>query len=641
MPRKTLLALALTLALPAFGVATAASAQESPQAPVYAASKTPYPGTISVEVDATNLSQRVYQVKQRIPVQAGPMTLLYPKWLPGNHADYGRVDKVAGLVITGNGQRIEWKRDPLDVFAFKLDVPAGVTSLDVAFQFITPTDRDQGRVVMTPNMLNLQWNMVALYPAGFDASAITFAPSVKLPAGWQAATALEQEARTGDVVTYKPVNFEVLVDSPMFAGKYAKTFDLDPGAATPVRLNVFADDPKYLEAKPDHLEAHRRLVDQMYKLYGAHHYNHYDFLFALSAQMSGIGLEHHRSSENGVSPKYFTGWDPKTGSSDLLAHEYNHSWDGKYRRGADLTTPTFNTPMQGSLLWVYEGQTQYWGNVITARSGLRTFETAKDALALVAASYAENRPGLSWRALQDTTNDPIIAKRTSKAYGSWQLSEDYYSGGQMIWLEVDSRLRDRSNNKVSLDDFAKKFFGMNNGEWTVNPYTFDDVVKTLNDVQPDDWATFLRDRLDGRKPLTGGIEASGWRLVFKDKPNAYAKAAAAEYGGGGDFVYSLGISLAKDGGTINNVRWDSPAFKAGIGPGMTAVAVNGRAYSTEIMEDAIKAAKDSKQPIELLVKEFDVYRTIKLPYYDGLRYPHLERIEGKPDRLSAIYAPKK
>jgi predicted metalloprotease with PDZ domain len=290
---------------------------------------------------------------------------------------------------------------------------------------------------------------------------------------------------------------------------------------------------------------------------------------------------------------------------------------------------------------VYEGQTQYWGNVITARSGLRTFETAKDALALVAASYAENRPGLSWRALQDTTNDPIIAKRTSKAYGSWQLSEDYYSGGQMIWLEVDSRLRDRSNNKVSLDDFAKKFFGMNNGEWTVNPYTFDDVVKTLNDVQPDDWATFLRDRLDGRKPLTGGIEASGWRLVFKDKPNAYAKAAAAEYGGGGDFVYSLGISLAKDGGTINNVRWDSPAFKAGIGPGMTAVAVNGRAYSTEIMEDAIKAAKDSKQPIELLVKEFDVYRTIKLPYYDGLRYPHLERIEGKPDRLSAIYAPKK
>ena len=641
MPRLTLLSIALAVALPAATFATAVHAQDSgPQAPVYAASKTPYPGTIQLDVDATNLSQRVFQVKERMPVQAGPLTLLFPKWLPGNHADYGRVDKVAGLVITANGQRLTWTRDPLDVYAFKVDVPQGVSNLDIAFQFITPTDREQGRVVMTPAMLNLQWNMVALYPAGYDASAITFAPTVKLPTGWASATALEQQSRNGDVIAYKPVNFEVLVDSPMFAGRYNKVIDLDPGAKVPVRLNVFADEAKYLEAKPDHVEAHRRLVQQMYKLYGAHHYDHYDFLFALSGQMSGIGLEHQRSSENGVGVKYFTGWDPKKGSSDLLAHEYNHSWDGKYRRGADLTTPTFNTPMQGSLLWVYEGQTQYWGNVITARAGLRTFETAKDALALVAAAYAENRPGLSWRALQDTTNDPIIAKRASKAYGSWQLSEDYYSGGQMIWLEVDSRLRERSNNKVSLDDFARKFFGMNNGEWTVNPYTFDDVVKTLEEIQHDDWATFLRDRLDGRKPLTGGIEASGWRLVFKDTPNAYAKAAAADFGGGGDFVYSLGLSVGKDN-TISGVRWDSPAFQAGIGPSMTAVAVNGRAYSTEVMEDAIKAAKDSKKPIELLVKEYDLYRTIQLPYYNGLRYPHLERIEGKPDRLTAIYAPKK
>jgi len=296
--------------------------------------------------------------------------------------------------------------------------------------------------------------------------------------------------------------------------------------------------------------------------------------------------------------------------------------------------------MQGSLLWVYEGQTQYWGNVITARAGLRNFDTAKDALALVAANYAENRPGLSWRALQDTTNDPIIAKRTSKSYRSWQLSEDYYAGGQMIWLETDALLRQKSGGKASLDDFARKFFGMNNGEWTVNPYTFDDVVATLNAIVPHDWNTFLRDRLDGRKSLVDGIEAAGWKLVFKDTPNAYVKSSMADFGGGADFNYSLGMSLSKEG-NVSDVRWDSPAFKAGIGPGMTAVAVNGRAYSTEIMEDAIKAAKDSKQPIELLVKEFDVYRTIKLPYYDGLRYPHLERIEGKPDRLSAIYAPKK
>ena len=465
---------------------------------------------------------------------------------------------------------------------------------------------------------------------------------MKLPTGWASATALEQQSRNGDVIAYKPVNFEVLVDSPMFAGRYNKVIDLDPGAKVPVRLNVFADEAKYLEAKPDHVEAHRRLVQQMYKLYGAHHYDHYDFLFALSGQMSGIGLEHQRSSENGVGVKYFTGWDPKKGSSDLLAHEYNHSWDGKYRRGADLTTPTFNTPMQGSLLWVYEGQTQYWGNVITARAGLRTFETAKDALALVAAAYAENRPGLSWRALQDTTNDPMIAKRTSKSYRSWQLSEDYYSGGQMIWLETDSRLRELSKDKVSLDDFARKFFGMNDGEWTVNPYDFDEVARTLEAIQPTgDWATFLRDRLDGKKSLTGGIEATGWRLVFKDKPNDYAKAAMSEYGGGGaDFNYSLGLSLSKDN-SVSDVRWDSPAFKAGIGPNMVLMAVNDRAFSSDLLEDAVKQAKTDKKPIRLLVKEFDTFRTIELPYYDGLRYPHLERIEGKPDRLRAIYAPRK
>jgi predicted metalloprotease with PDZ domain len=640
MPRHTLLALSLFAALGAASPVVL-QAQVAPQAPVYAASTTPYPGTITLDVDATNLSQRIFQVRQRIPVAAGPMTLLFPKWLPGNHADYGRVDKVAGLVITANGKRIEWTRDPLDVYAFKLDVPAGVDAIEVAFQFLSPTDREQGRVVMTPAMLNLQWNTVALYPAGYDASAITFAPSVKLPAGWQAATALEAQGRAGDTITYKPVNFEVLVDSPMFAGKYFKTYDLDPGAKVPVRLNVVADDAKYLEAKPDHLQAHRNLVQQMYKLYGAHHYDHYDFLFALSSQMSGIGLEHQRSSENGVSPKYFTGWDPKKGSSDLLAHEFNHSWDGKYRRGADLTTPHFNTPMQGSLLWVYEGQTQYWGNVITARAGLRNFETAKDALALTAATYAANRPGLSWRALQDTTNDPIIAKRTSKSYRSWQLSEDYYSGGQMIWLEADALLRQKSGGKASLDDFARKFFGMDNGAWTVNPYTFDEVVSTLNAIVPYDWNTFLRDRLDGRKSLVDGIEASGWKLVFKDTPNAYVKSAMAEFGGGADFNYSLGMSLSKEG-NVSDVRWDGPAFKAGIGPGLSLVAVNDQAYTSEVLEDAVKAAqKDKAKPIVLLVKEYDRFRTISLDYHDGLKYPHLERIPGKPDLLSLIYAPKK
>jgi predicted metalloprotease with PDZ domain len=437
----------------------------------------------------------------------------------------------------------------------------------------------------------------------------------------------------------RPVSFDTLVDSPVYAGLYFKQIDLDPGAKVPVHLDVFADDPKYLEAKPGQIAAHRKLVQQAYKLYASHHYNHYDFLFSLSEQMSGNGLEHHRSSEDGVGAKYFTEWADNAADRDLLPHEYTHSWNGKFRRGADLTTPNFNVPMQDSLLWVYEGQTQYWGNVLAARSGLRSAEQSRDALALVAAAYTDNRAGLTWRTLQDTTNDPIIAQRRPKPYRGWQLGEDYYSGGQMIWLEADARLREKSGGKKSLDDFAAAFFGVDNGSWGVKTYTFDDVVAVLNGVVADDWATFLRARLDGRMPITGGIEASGWKLVYQDKPNDYAKAASKE-GGGADFLYSLGFNVDKEG-KLSEVRWDGPAFRAGIGTGMQLVAVDGREFKKDTLEDAVKTAKQGKQPITLLVKDFDRYRTIAIDYHDGLRYPHLERIADRPDRLSAIFAARK
>ena len=621
------------LALPLLLLAATTHAQDA--TPHTAA----YPGTLALDIDATDLSHRIFRVHERIPVTPGPLTLLYPRWLPGHHSPSGPIDKIAGIVFTANGQRLAWTRDPLDVYAFKLDIPAGVATLDVAFDFLSPTDRSQGRVVMTPAMLNLQWNTVALYPAGHPASAITVVPSVKLPPQWQAATALDGALRSGDTVRYAPVSFNTLVDSPIYAGQYFKRIDLDPGAKVPVHMDVFADDPRFLEAKPEQIAAHRKLVQQAYKLFGSHHYDHYDFLFSLSDQMSGNGLEHHRSSEDGVGTGYFTDWDTQAASRDLLPHEYTHSWNGKFRRGADLTTPDFNLPMQDSLLWVYEGQTQYWGNVLAGRSGLRTAEQSRDALALVAAAYTDNRAGLTWRALQDTTNDPIIAQRRPKPYRGFQLSEDYYSGGQMIWLEVDARIRAKTGDRKSLDDFASAFFGVDNGSWTVHPYTFDDVVRTLDGVVADDWATFLRARLDGTTPITGGIAASGWKLVYEDKPNDYAKAAAKE-GGGADFLYSLGFTVDKDG-KLGEVRWDGPAFRAGIGTGMQLVAVDGREYKKATLEDAVKAAKGGSAPITLLVKDFDRYRTIALDYHDGLRYPHLQRIPGTPDRLGAIYAARK
>jgi predicted metalloprotease with PDZ domain len=382
----------------------------------------PYHGAIRLSVDATDIERYIFSVRETIPVRPGePIVLLYPQWLPGNHSPSGRVDKLAGLMIHANGARVEWRRDPVDVFAFHVDVPADTAALEVEFQFTSSVDTNEGRVVMTPDMLNLQWNALALYPAGYFARQITVEPSVRLPEGWQFATALETASSIGGVSTFKPVSLDTLVDSPIFAGRYFKRLDLDPAGPVPVHLSIVADRADLLDVKPEQLEAHRALVRQAYKLYGSHHYDHYDFLLALTDHMGGIGLEHHQSSENGTVPGYFTEWDKNADAHDLLPHEFTHSWNGKFRRPADLWTPNFNVPMRDSLLWVYEGQTEYWGFVLAARAGLLTRPQALDALASIAATY-DHRVGREWRALQDTTNDPVIAMRRALPWRSWERS---------------------------------------------------------------------------------------------------------------------------------------------------------------------------------------------------------------------------
>ncbi|NUR23116.1 M61 family peptidase [Frateuria sp.] len=599
----------------------------------------PFNGTIKISVDATDLAHRVFRVNETIPAQPGPLTLLYPQWIPGNHSPTGPIDKFAGLVVKANGKVLPWTRDPLNVYAFHVEVPQGAGEVQAYFEYLSPQDKSQGRIVMTPEMLNLQWNTVTLYPAGYNIRNIQAQASVTYPAGWQAGTALEVASTSGSTVTYKPLTYNALVDSPIYAGKYFKRVDLDPGAKTPVHMDIVADDPKYLEIKPEQLKAHRNLVQQMYKLYGAHHYDHYDFLTSLSDKMSGNGLEHHRSSEDGTSADYFTEWDKNVYARDLFSHEFNHSWDGKYRRGADLTTPNFNVPMSNTLLWVYEGQTQFWGQIMAARSGLWNTEQTLDMLAFVAATYDKGRPGLaSWRNVQDTTNDPPIALRRPLPYRNYQASEDYYSAGEMIWLDVDGKLRELTGNKKNIDAFARAFFGMNNGDWKVNTYTFEDVVKTLNDIAPFDWASYLRTRLDGHGPLIGGIESHGWKLVYTDKPSAAVKAIESRRHFT-DLTYSIGLSLGKDG-NIADVLWDGPAFKAGLSPGMNIVAVNGKEYSGDAIKDAITAAaKDKNQSVELLVKNFDEYKTIRVDYHEGLKYPHLVRDKSKPDTLAELIKP--
>lgn len=597
-----------------------------------------YPGVITLDVDATDVRRGIISSRQTIPVAApGPMTLLYAQWLPGKHAPRGPINLFAGIEIRGNGQLIPWRRDPVNVYAFHLDVPAGVTQLEVSQQFVSPTATAQGRIVVTREMMNINWETVLLYPAGHYVSRINFRPSITLPEGWQAATALDGAATEGATTRYGEVNLETLVDSPLFAGRYFRRIDLDPGGPRPFYLNIVADREDYLEASEEQIQLHRNLVDQAYRLFGSQHFDHYDFLFALSDRMGGVGIEHHRSSENGVDVGYFTDWDNAVADRNLLPHELTHSWNGKFRRPADMMTPGYDVPQRGSLLWVYEGMTQYWGYVLEGRSGLMTREQALDALALTAATY-EYMVGREWRSVADTTMDPILSARRPAPWRNWQRNEDYYSEGQLVWLDADTLIRERTNNRRSLDDFARAFFSVRNGEWRdPEPYTFDDIVAGLNAVYPYDWATFLRERIEAvpTEPPLDGIERGGYRLVYTEERSDYQRASESYYGGA-SFAYSIGLSFGENG-NVTTVMWDSPAFNQGVTIGTQVVAVNDGAFSADALRRAITQAKDSAEPIRLLLKNGDQYRTVELDYHDGLRYPHLERVAGTPDRLSAIY----
>ncbi|RCS28784.1 M61 family peptidase [Rhodanobacter denitrificans] len=635
--RFSRLALAVLLAL----AAGAAGAQQMRTAEVPPPQDTPYPGTVALHVDASDNAQGIFRVRESIPVKAGALTLLYPQWIPGDHSPTGPIAMLAGLRLSANGKPLAWMRDKYDVYAFHLDVPAGVASIDAEFQYLSPRD---GGFEITDRMMDMEWSKVALYPAGHYTRGITFAPSLTLPHGWRLGSALEPASQSGDTVTFKPVTFNNLVDSPVYAGQYFKRVDLTPSGGAPVHMDIVADAPKYLEMTPGQLQAHRALVVQATTLFGSHHYDHYDFLFSLSDQLGGNGTEHHQSSEDGLGADYFTAWSEAAPGRDLLAHEYTHSWNGKFRRPADLWTPNFNVPMGDSLLWVYEGQTQYWGFVLTARSGLWSPQEFRDALAMVAANYERNRGGFGWRTIEDTTNDPTVARRSGLPYRSWQMSEEYYSAGQMMWLSVDAKIRTLTHDSKSLDDFARAFFGVDNGSYVTRTYTFDDVVAALDGVAKYDWAGFLRARVDTLNPPLGeGLEGTGWKLVYTDQESAYEK----QYNSRPEsprhlynYAWSIGLTMAK-GGQINDVRWNGPAFKAGVSTGATLVAVNGQDYSDDALKSAITAARTDKAPIKLLLKFQGGYRTVAVDYHDGLQYPHLVRVAGTPDYLSEIIAARK
>ncbi len=602
-----------------------------------------FPGVIALSVDLTDVQRRIFRVVEIIPAGPGRLELYYPQWLPGNHAPRGPIEQLAGLRFRVNGREIAWERDPLNVYKFALTLPAGTRRVEAEFQVATPQVADQGRVVVTPNLIGLQWNQVLLYPAGFRARDIRVQATLQLPAGWKHASALRpdpQYANLGaDRVTFVSEPLEVLIDSPLFAGRHFQQYDLTQGDGPAVALDVFAEEPADLVASGAELALHRAMVRETYAALGPPRFDRYDFLVALSNQIGGVGTEHHRSSENSLPPAYFRAGEEDVDGRDQLPHELAHSWNGKYRRPARLWTPHYNTPMQNDLLWVYEGMTQYYGMLLAARSGLWSPEFAREELALLAAVHDRRRPGREWRSLQDTTFMPIIAARRPLAWNTWQRPEDYYTEGALLWLDVDTRLREMTRGARSLDDFSRSFFAAQATEGWVSVYELPDLVRALNAVAPADWSTLLRERVTGtRQPVAAGLERAGFALVYTDQPNK-AVADIERSNRRTDLSYSLGLIVSRDN-VLTEVVWGSPAFQAGLTVNTTLVAVNGRTPTPDLLKDAVSTAARGGDLVELIVRNGDRFRTVRLEYRDGLRYPHLHPIAGRPDGLAALLAPR-
>jgi predicted metalloprotease with PDZ domain len=637
--------LAASLVLSPQAIGQSATANSAPKAlplpaPIPVAQDVAYPGTIGLSIDATDTQRGLFRVTETIPVAAGAreLTLLEPLWIPGGHSPRNSLALFAQIRFEVDGKPVAWQRDPVTVNAFHLALPEGTTQVTARFVHTSPLQTAEGRITMTQEMLNLQWEKMSLYPAGHYARQIAIVPEVTVPQGWMVFTALDGMSRRGDTLRWGRIDYATLVDSPIFAGRYAKSWDLGQN----VKLDTVADDPRDLVIAPEHLQTYRKLVTEATALFGARHFDHYDLLLALTDRMGGIGLEHHRSSENQMEPNTWTEWDDMAWDRNVVPHELVHSWNGKYRRPADLWTPDYQAPMGDTLLWVYEGQTQFWGLVLAARSGVQPKDVVLGALAANAARFTEAAPGRGWRSVEDTTFDPIVNGRAPLPFASLTRGEDYYTEGALVWLEADQVIRDGTGGAKGLDDFAKAFFGMRDGDWGELTYTFDDVVAALNGVYAYDWAKFLRERLyqAGRPAPLAGIEKAGYKLVWKDKPNP-SDAGIAKNRKTLDLTYSLGITLDTNG-EVTAGLWDSPAVDAGVVKGVKIVAVDGNAYTPEVLRDAVTAAKGGTRPIELLVKRGDRYLTTSVTWHGGLRYPWLERAgSAKEAPLDRLLAPRR
>jgi predicted metalloprotease with PDZ domain len=597
--------------------------------------------TITLAVDASAAPRKLIHADMRIPASPGTLTLYYPKWIPGEHGPTGPVQDLTGLKFMAGGKPLKWRRDLLDGWTFHVDVPAGVNEVTASLDYASPATLQRGYgagSAATEKLYIVNWNPLLLYPAGFASDELTYTASLKLPAGWKFGTSLPVANQSGTDVHFAPISLTMLVDGPVITGEYLKIVPLSADS-TPAELDVAADTPGALAAPAEVWEHYKSLVTQAGILFGARHYRDYHFLLTLSDHVAHFGLEHHESNDSRIDERSLVEDEGRVLAAGLLGHEYVHSWNGKYRRPADLSTPEYQTAMQTDLLWVYEGLTSYLGDLLTARSGERTQEQARDSLALIAADI-DHRSGRVWRDLQDTADGVPSMQMASHSWGDYRRGLDYYDEDVLNWLWVDVIIRQQSKGKKSIDDFCKLFHGGQSGPPALKTYTFDDVINALNQVAAYDWRGFWAERLTNHGPggPLGGVNGSGWKLVYDDNPSQLTRANEHD-GKAIDAQYSAGLFLKDNGGVQDTVEGMIGA-RAGIGPGMKIVAVNGHRFSSDAWHDAIGAAKTNSSPIELIIENADYFRTVKLDYHDGEKYPHLVRDETKADLLTEIYKAK-
>jgi predicted metalloprotease with PDZ domain len=599
------------------------------------------PPTVTIYVDATNAPRKIFHAKLKIPATAGDFILYYPKWIPGEHAPDGPVIDLAGLRFTAGGKTLKWRRDLLDGFTIHVDVPAGETVIDAELDFLSPATFEGGFSAgssATDKLAIISWNQVLLYPKGYKSDDINYTASLRLPEGWKFGTPLPVAGQSGNEIHFATASLTTLVDSPVITGEFLKVVKLADDPLT--EMDIAADSAGALAPPEEVWEHYKNLVSQANTLFGAHHYRDYHFLYTLSDHVAHFGLEHHESDDSRVDERGLVDDTARKMEASLLPHEYVHSWNGKYRRPADLATPDYQQPMQDDLLWVYEGLTNYLGTVLTARSGLLTNEEARDDLALTAAAL-DHTPGRSWRNLQDTADAAPQLYFSPQGWHSWRRGVDFYDEDTLNWLWVDVIIRQQSKGAKSIDDFCHLFHGAPSTGPMVKPYTFDDVVNALNQVVAYDWRGFWTERLTNHGPGAplGGIEGSGWKVVYDETESEMLRGEESVYHAVGAGAYSLGLQLREDG-TIVDTTEGMPAAVAGIGPGMKLVAINGRRYSAYILREALKAGKTGGGPLELLIENTDYYKTYRIDYHGGERYPHLVRDDSKPDLLTQIYKAK-